>query len=90
MVDRRGAVPLALERGEVVTGSPGAVMEAAARLLDGRRGRWGLAPEVRVVLGNRLVDLSSLTNPAQLLEALPRELAAATPGQEVAVVLTEG
>ncbi len=87
VVDRRGAVPLVLLRAEIIAGRPEVVIESATQLLRKRRGRWGLAPEVRLVVGNRLVDLSSLTTPEQLLRAVSRELALAPEGEDVAVLL---
>lgn len=87
VVDRKGAVPLVLDRCEVVVGPPQAVLDAVTQALSGRRGRWGLAPEVRIVRGNRLVDLSPFTATEPLLRALSRELGEGPEGERVAALV---
>jgi N-methylhydantoinase A len=86
VVDHRGSVPLVLE-GEACVGPPGAVAEAVRTLLRRRSARWGLAPAVRLVIANRLVDLSAVTVPGELHDAIARELASAADGQRVALLV---
>jgi N-methylhydantoinase A/oxoprolinase/acetone carboxylase beta subunit len=89
VVDRRGALPLVVD-GEVLAGPSRVVAEGAGALLRRRRERWGLAPEVRLVLPHRLVDLSALTAIEQVEEAIERELGAARGAEAVALVVGTG
>ncbi|MBX6378119.1 MAG: hypothetical protein IRY95_06160, partial [Clostridia bacterium] len=76
--------------GELVAGPASEVLASAAAPLQAaarRRAPLGLVPRLQVVRDGRLLDLSALSEPSQVLAALAAELQQASPDEVVLLLI---
>ena len=89
--DRYGTLRLSVENAEVFNGSPDVVLEKLKSVLlkpeSTKLKSEGLAPQVHILAGSRIVDFSSLTARDQIIKAVTDELQSLTTTQQVAAVI---
>ena len=84
VVDRRGAAQLTVSGGEVLVGTAGEVAQKLSQATG--PGLFGNAPSVRLVVGSRLLDLSS-GNGSDLAAAVVSALGDVPPDTQVAAIV---
>ncbi|MGC8654736.1 MAG: hypothetical protein ACP5US_12180, partial [Candidatus Kryptoniota bacterium] len=88
-IDKRGIIKLTLASAEAVVTDVGSIFRILPALLDKKSSYSDaglLAPDVFVVVGARLIDLSSLISVNQIITILRTELQE-TPGTETVIVI---
>ncbi|HEY7080981.1 MAG TPA: hydantoinase/oxoprolinase family protein [Nitrososphaeraceae archaeon] len=89
VLDNRGRVKLSIDNASIINGGPGEVADKIDLLLKHKQesnNKTGLAPQVHLLDGTKIVDFSSLTSREHVTKAIRNELEKSSSAQVVAII----